>query len=164
MHQITFQRTKDELLKTWSKRTLLRRAMLLRMLVVFGCAVFLWFCDGFWRYLGVAFALYVVYVPIGAIGVYSRILRTTPDLTAPMTVSFGDTGVVVQSTVQKTEIGWSIFSGWAETPDYFILSYRGTPIELVLPKRAFAAQQAEAFIGYLRLIGARKDGVTLSAV
>jgi hypothetical protein len=164
MHQITFQRTRDELLKTWSKRTLLRRSMLLRMLVVFGCAVFRWFCDGFWRYLGAAFALYVIYLPIGAIATYSRILRTTPDLTAPMTVSFGDTGVVVQSTAQKTEIGWSTFSGWAETPDYFILSYRGTPLELVLPKRAFAAQQAEAFIGYLRRIGERKDGDTVLAV
>jgi hypothetical protein len=134
----------------------------MRMLVVFGCAVFLWFCDGFWRYFGVAFALYVVYLPIGAIGTYSRILRSTPDLTAPMTVTFGDNGLIVQSTAQRTEIGWSIFSGWAETPEYFFLTYRGTPIELVLPKRAFAAQQTEAFINYLKRIGEKHHGVAAS--
>ena len=156
MHQITFQRTKEELLKVWSKRTLLRRAMLLRMLVVFGCSLFLWFCGGFWQYFGVGLALYVVFLPIGAIGSYSRILRTRPDLTETMTVSFDDSGIVVQSAAQKTEVTWSIFSGWAETPEYFLLSYRGTPVELIIPKRAFAAQQAEAFIGYLRRIGKRK--------
>jgi hypothetical protein len=47
MHQIKFQRTRKELLKTWSKRTLFRRKMLLHLLMALGGATFLWFCDCF---------------------------------------------------------------------------------------------------------------------
>jgi hypothetical protein len=103
----------------------------------------------------------LIYLPIGAIGAYSRILRTIPDFTAPITMSFGDDGIVVQSSTQRSEMSWTAFSGWAETQDYYLLSYGGMAMETVLPKRAFTQQQAEAFITYLKHIGAEPRSGTI---
>jgi hypothetical protein len=157
MHQVTYQRTKQEMLKVWTRHTLARKAVLLGVAVVLACCVFLMFCEGFYRFLGVFFLLVTVWTPVQAVLTLSRFLTLNPELTGPTTLAYSETGVTVQAAATKTEMGWSAFSGWQETPDYFLLTRRGVRLQTIIPKRAFSSEQAESFRNCARQIGQQPD-------
>jgi hypothetical protein len=157
MHQVTYQRTRQELLKVWTRHTLARKAILLRVAVVFACCGFLVFCEGFYRYLGVFLLLGTVWAPVQAVLTISKFLTVNPEITGPTTLTYSESGVTVQSAATKIEMGWSAFTGWQETPDYFLLTRRGVRLDTIIPKRAFSSEEAESFRSYARQVGQRSN-------
>ena len=102
-------------------------------------------------------ALYVLIFAIGYIIVtYSATFRAMgkaldhqPLFTAPKTVTFSATGLVIATSDSKAEIPWSQFQRFSEDSTNFYLHLPGVDwMVSILPKEAFTEQQREEFRRY----------------
>jgi hypothetical protein len=127
--------------------------MILRTIGLFVCAVLMLVFGDFYRYIGVACLLYLALLPFRTVVAFNRVLKTNPIFSSHTVLKFGDIGIAVSAGGVKTELPWSVFTGWMQTKEHLLLQYHGQPLEMIIPKRAFNQQQLNEFYGYLNRIG-----------
>src|ERR1043166_9152451 len=95
MNEISYQRTKSEILRLWTIRTLLRKSMILRTIGLLVCGVLMFFLGDFYPYIGAACLIYLVLLPFQTVVAFNRVLKTNPIFTYQTVLRFGDTGITL---------------------------------------------------------------------
>ncbi len=72
--------------------------------------------------------------------IWRRSYRKMEKYTAPITAAFSDTSVAVNSAQGSSDLPWSYFKTYAETPDYFFLTAPKRGLSII-PKSAFATEE-----------------------
>jgi YcxB-like protein len=75
--------------------------------------------------------------------------RRMPSAQSPMTMTFSDSGIRVQSQHYDSRVNWSTYIGWAEEKSVFVL-FPQPRIYVPIPKRAFTVEQSNEFREILR--------------
>lgn len=153
MNEVSFQRSSAEIVRIWSTRTLLSGRSMVRVMIIAASAVFLFYFDGFYRYLGAAALLYLLVLPVRTIVTFWRVVDH-PRFTGPTTLGFDENGLTVTAgdgTV--SQMPWQAFGTRAQNTNYYFLRHAGTHLDMIIPKRAFTPEQAAAFERCLVQIG-----------
>ena len=155
--QIIFCLTERDLLEAqrtyWEgSRRLLRIAyrtlMWVLRLFMLGLGLFFALFDEATRALGIVFIaiaiLMIVIAPFTQKLSAKRFFRKNPHLQKECRIDISEQGVECSTEDFHSEVGWSRFPKWQESERIFLL-YNSARVYSIFPKRAFAAEEVDAF-------------------
>jgi len=157
MNQVDYQMSLEESLRTGFRRKMLRSRFLIRLALLLLGGVLLMVASGgrgVFFYFGLFAIGFTLLVPIRLNLVLRRILTKYPWLTAPTTLTFGESGIAVAAPDFRSELGWSHFRSWAQSDAYVFLFIDAGNAAITIPKRAFSPDQLKTLLGYAARIGA----------
>lgn len=162
MVEVRYQRSKTEVVVLWLRRLFLRPRFLVGCLVIILYSAFLLRSENaFYHTLGIGFLGFVALLAVLGVFTAFRMARN-PLVTSPVSLRITEGGLVHETAGIKTEMGWGVFRGWSETPDYFLLDYgKASAIPMMIPKRAFSTEQLGTFVQCLRRIGATPPKISV---
>jgi hypothetical protein len=100
------------------------------------------------QYVGLAFLLFIIFMPIAQYRVLAKAVDHDRMLTDPKTLEFGSSQLVLTGPNWKSEMPWTRFRGFSEDATYFYLHLSDNGIASVIPKSAFSSEQQERFRQY----------------
>jgi hypothetical protein len=142
---ITYQLSRDELVRKLWRWSMLRPSMLATMAALIAAAVASFTFGGAPPIGALILTGMTIGPPFGIRTAAARAVDANPMLTDKKTVEFSSSRIVATGADWKFETPWNIFKRWSEDAEYFYLQRtRNTPPSL-FPKHAFTAEQIVRF-------------------